>query len=117
MSPPKPSPLRNLVDILSSAVQAIDDRYAAANLDFPALDEPCDPTSEAEQLLTTDPGVTKAVAHIVAAAGQLSASVEFPALAVVNTALSVRDPQIDKYLAEGSNTSSPNSSMLPLASG
>lgn len=57
-------------------------------LDFPSLDAPCDPKSPSE-LLSTDPLVVRAINHIVAAAGQLSATVQAPFLSICDASMAV----------------------------
>ncbi|KAG6865359.1 hypothetical protein C0991_003211 [Blastosporella zonata] len=47
------------------------------SLDFPSLDAPCDPNNPAEQL-TAHPVVVQAINKIVAAAGQMSMTVQAP---------------------------------------
>ncbi len=61
---------------------------ASDHLDFPSLDAPCDPKSPSE-LLTADPLVVRAINHIVAAAGQLSATVQAPFLSICDASMAV----------------------------
>ena len=82
------SPLRHLVNVLSSAVARIDKKYAAANLEFPALDKPFDERDSACRLLS-DPDVVPHSSVIVAAADQLIASARHPMQAVLDMAQSV----------------------------
>ena len=75
---PPPSPL---VATCSESV--------AAGLDFPSLDTPFDPTSPSEAL-TSHPTVMAAISRIIAAAGQLSASVQTPFLTLCDATMGVR---------------------------
>ena len=87
----KISPLRHLVNILSDAVTRIDEKYASANLEFPALNEPFDEKDPA-CLLLSDPDVVPFSSVIVAAADQLVASARHPMQAVLDLAHSVSSP-------------------------
>ena len=87
----KISPLRHLVNILSDAVTRIDEKYASANLEFPALGKPFDEKDSASQLLS-DPGVVPLSSVIVAAADQLIASARHPMQAILDMAQSVGAP-------------------------
>ena len=82
-APANMSPLRNLVNILSDAVTQIDQRYASANLKFPALDRPFREEDSARSLLSS-PDVIPLASVIVAAADQLIASVRPPARIVLD---------------------------------
>ena len=84
----KVSPLRHLVNILSDAVTRIDEKYASANLEFPALDKPFD-EQNAACLLLSDPDVVPLSSVIVAAADQLIVSARHPLQAVLDVAQSV----------------------------
>lgn len=59
------------------------------NLDFPSLDAPCNPTALSE-LLTSDPKVLSAIGQIIAAAGQLTATVQTPFLSLCDAIMGVR---------------------------
>lgn len=65
-------------------------------LDFPSLDAPCDPTALSE-LLTSDPLVVRAINHIVAAAGQLSATVQAPFLSICDASMAVSNGAFRGY--------------------
>ena len=84
----KTSPLRRLVNILSDAVTQIDEKYALADLEFPALHKQFDEKDPAWRLLS-DPDVVPLSSVIVAAADQLIASVRHPMQAVLDMAQSV----------------------------
>ena len=84
----KISPLRHLVNILSDAVARIDEKYASADLEFPALDRPFDEKDSACQLLSA-PDVVPLSSVIVAAADQLIVSARHPMQAILDTAQSV----------------------------
>ena len=58
-------------------------------LDFPSLDAPYDSSSPSERLLSSDPEVCAAINRIVAACGQLSASVREPFLSLCDASLGV----------------------------
>lgn len=62
-----------------------------APLDFPSLDEPYDPQSPAEALLS-HPTIVHATKLIVSATGQLAAMTQRPFLTVCDAAMGVRDP-------------------------
>ena len=89
----KASPLRSLVDILSDAVARIEEKYAYANLEFPALDKPFDGKDPACRVLS-DPDVVPLSSVIVAAADQLIASARHPMQAVLDMAQSVFLPRV-----------------------
>ncbi|KAK7052486.1 O-methyltransferase [Favolaschia claudopus] len=61
------------------------------SLDFPSLDAPCDPNSPAEQL-TTHPTVVAAINRIVAAAGQMAATVQVPFLTLCDAGMGYHLP-------------------------
>lgn len=79
MSSPTISPLRQLADIISSAVDAIDAGCKELKADYPNLDEPFNPAAPSEAA-SMSPGVVPAAALVVAACAQLSATVNIPAL-------------------------------------
>jgi len=85
----KISPLRHLVNVLSDAVTRIDEIYASASLEFPALEKPFNEKDPA-CLLLSDPEVIPLASIIVAAADQLIVSARHPIQAVFDMALSVR---------------------------
>ena len=57
-------------------------------LDFPSLDAPYDQTSLSEAL-TTHPVVLSAISRIIAAAGQMSATVQTPFLSLCDATMGV----------------------------
>lgn len=57
-------------------------------LDFPSLDQPCDPNSPNEAL-TSDPAVIIAIGNIVSAAGQIAAIVQNPFLTLCDASMGV----------------------------
>ena len=57
-------------------------------LDFPSLDAPCNQTSLSEAL-TTHPVVLLAISRIIAAAGQMSATVQTPFLSICDATMGV----------------------------
>ncbi|KAF7304344.1 Ich1 protein [Mycena chlorophos] len=65
--------------------------------DFPALDAPSDPSSLSEQL-TAHPTVAAAITRIVAAAGQLSATVHPPFLTICDAAMGYHLPSCLRLL-------------------
>ncbi|TFK34695.1 hypothetical protein BDQ12DRAFT_689414 [Crucibulum laeve] len=71
-------------------------------LDFPSLDAPCDPTSLAEAL-TAHPTVVVAINRILAAAGQMSATVQTPFLTLCDATMGYHLPSCMRIL-EASNT-------------
>ncbi|KAF8629507.1 hypothetical protein AX17_005633 [Amanita inopinata Kibby_2008] len=100
VSPP-PSPHVPIPD-QSYGFSAIHDSGAASSLDFPSLDAPCEPNSLSEQL-TTDPLVVRAINHIVAATGQLAASVQAPFLSLCDASMAYHLPSCLRLL-EASHT-------------
>ncbi|PPQ96694.1 hypothetical protein CVT26_010246 [Gymnopilus dilepis] len=76
--PPSPS-ITTAPEYTSSSAPTPASSADAPRVDFPSLDSPCDPTSMSETL-TTHPSVVDAIGRIVAAAGQLSATVQTPFL-------------------------------------
>ena len=80
--------LRLLVDTISSAVTAIDDRFEEAGLDFPSLHDPFDDKHPSTALLF-DPDVAANVAVIVCATEQLSVSVRSPTTVLLETSIAV----------------------------
>ncbi|KAF7314008.1 S-adenosyl-L-methionine-dependent methyltransferase [Mycena chlorophos] len=79
------SPLRALLNIISTSVDAIDAAYASANLPHPSLDAPYDPHAPGEAL-RSDPGVAAAAKNIIGAAAQMIAELEHPFQGVTSTA-------------------------------
>ena len=75
------SPLRQLADIISTSVDKIDTAFSAANLQYPSLNEPFNPTSPNEGL-SMSPEVIQAATLAVAACAQLSATINVPALSL-----------------------------------
>jgi len=75
----KKSPLRVLADIISEAVNHIDNEYSAAQLEFPSLKDVFDPKDPANVLLS-DAQVIKNTSLVVAAAEQLVASIRAPVM-------------------------------------
>lgn len=73
------SPLRQLANIISESVDRIDGIFAEANVQYPSLEHPFNPTSAAEGL-SMSPDVIGAASLVVAACAQLSSTVNVPAL-------------------------------------
>ncbi|KAF8634693.1 hypothetical protein AX15_000751 [Amanita polypyramis BW_CC] len=71
-------------------------------LDFPSLDAPYDPNSPSE-LLSADPIVVRATNHIIAAAGQLTATVQAPFLSICDASMAYHLPSCIR-LFEASHT-------------
>ena len=82
------SPLRNLVNILSDAVTKVDQKYASAKLEFPALDRPFREEDPAWCLLSS-PDVASLASIIVAAADQLIASARPPVQTILDMSQAV----------------------------
>ena len=93
--------LRSLHTIVGEALDEIEGIYASSGcsspsestsstipLDFPSLDVPCDQTSPSEAL-TTHPAVLLAISRIIAAAGQMSATVQTPFLSLCDATMGV----------------------------
>jgi hypothetical protein len=85
----KKSSLRVLADIISDAVDRIDNEYAAAHLDFPSLNELFDPKDPANVFLA-DAQVIKNTSLVVAAAEQLVATIRPPVIVAGDLGLVVR---------------------------
>ncbi|KAJ7080600.1 O-methyltransferase [Mycena belliarum] len=66
-------------------------------LDFPSLDAPYDPASPSEQL-TTHPAVVAAINRIVAAAGQMAATVQVPFLTLCDAGMGYHLPSCLRLL-------------------
>ncbi|KAJ6555116.1 hypothetical protein DFH09DRAFT_1038072 [Mycena vulgaris] len=66
-------------------------------LDFPSLDAPCDPASPSEQL-TAHPTVVAAINCIVAAVGQMTATVQVPFLSLCDTSMGYHLPSCLRLL-------------------
>ena len=79
--------LRDLSDIISSAVDRIENALDAQSLDFPSPDTPYTKESESPRNI---PEVFDAVNTIIAAAGQLTAVARAPALTVFDIMFMVR---------------------------
>lgn len=79
-----PSSLRLLADIISDAVDKIDASFNQANLEYPDLNAPFNPASPSEGA-SVAPDVIQAAMLVVAACGQLSATVKIPALTLYDT--------------------------------
>lgn len=67
-----------------------DEELNGTPLDFPPLDEPYDPLSPAEALLS-HPNVVRATKLMVSAAGQLAATVQRPFLTICDATMGVSD--------------------------
>jgi hypothetical protein len=90
--------LRALLSIIGDSLDSIEKVYAqpsapelvtpSDHLDFPSLDEPYDANSAAEAL-KSHPAVVDAIKRIVAATGQMVATVQIPAVTVAETAMAV----------------------------
>ncbi|KAJ7202040.1 O-methyltransferase [Mycena pura] len=71
--------------------------FTGNGLDFPSLDASCDPTSPSEQL-TAHPIVAAAINRIVAAAGQMAASVQAPFLSLCDAGMGYHLPSCLRVL-------------------
>ncbi|KAF9044375.1 hypothetical protein BJ165DRAFT_1612036 [Panaeolus papilionaceus] len=69
----------------------------SSRIDFPALDQPYEPDSLSESL-TCDPAVLGAILKIVAAAGQLSATVQVPFLSLCDAVMGYHLPSCMRLL-------------------
>lgn len=65
-----------------------DASYHSFPLDFPSLDACCDPSSLSE-MLTQNPDVIAAINRIIAACGQMTATVQTPFLTICDATMSV----------------------------
>ncbi|KAF9559940.1 hypothetical protein CPC08DRAFT_665869, partial [Agrocybe pediades] len=91
--PPSPSTAASS----PSALPAHFTTNANSPVDFPSLDAPCDATSLSEAL-TSDPAVLNAIGRIVAAAGQLSATVQLPFLTLCDSIMGYHLPSCMRLL-------------------
>ncbi|KAJ7868933.1 hypothetical protein B0H14DRAFT_2572091 [Mycena olivaceomarginata] len=83
------STLRMLANIITGAVDTMEQAYTEAGMPLSSLDEPFRREESAETLRRTAE-VSGAVKNIIAAAAQLTATVSDPVVLAVNTALAVR---------------------------
>ena len=89
--------LRALHAVIGTAIDEMERTYRARapNLDYPSLDEPYYPTAQhtpeedLAETLKSDPDVAAASKRIVAACGQLAASVHRPFFSLIEGVLSV----------------------------
>lgn len=86
--PPSPS-ITTTSDYTASTTATLAPSADTPAVDFPSLDLPCNSTSLSETL-TTHPTVLDAIGRIVAAAGQLSATVQVPFLTICDAIMGVR---------------------------
>ncbi|KAF7291228.1 Methyltransf-2 domain-containing protein [Mycena indigotica] len=77
--------LRQLVSLISTSLDTVEEVFSRHNLAVPTLDTAYDPASPAEELLS-DPAVSTALLTIVAASGQLTATFRKPTIAILNAA-------------------------------
>jgi hypothetical protein len=88
MAPTKPSPLRQLVDIISSQVSEIEAIFEKQGVDYPSLDDPFVPGSQSE-LAAMAPDVMQCAMLVVAACGQLSTTLGAPGATLYATSAGV----------------------------
>lgn len=74
-----------------------DERLNSTPLDFPSLDDPYDPLSPAEALLS-HPTVVHATKLIVSATGQLAAMVQRPFLTICDATMGVSDRACSQHM-------------------
>ncbi|KAJ7653148.1 O-methyltransferase [Mycena polygramma] len=86
---PPPSP--------SSSSSTQSSSFTGTGLDFPSLDAPYDPASPSEQL-AAHPTVVAAINRIVAAAGQMAATVQVPFLTLCDAAMGYHLPSCLRLL-------------------
>ena len=67
--------LRSLAKLINDSVQQIDESCARRGVTFPSLE---DPSAPADDVVYDDPVVKQAVANIVGASAQLTATVRTP---------------------------------------
>ncbi|PPR01314.1 hypothetical protein CVT24_006347 [Panaeolus cyanescens] len=94
--PPSPS-ITTTHDSGHDSLQPPFSYKCSPRIDFPALDQPYDPESLSESL-TSDPIVLGAILRIVAAAGQLSATVQVPFLSLCDAAMGYHLPSCMRLL-------------------
>ncbi|KAI5116033.1 hypothetical protein M0805_002088 [Coniferiporia weirii] len=79
--------LKSLLDIISSSVHTILDTCKKTGKEFPSLNHPAQPSEFSPDGVRNDPAVVESIGLIVAAATQLIATVQPPAVTVTNLAL------------------------------
>ncbi|KAF9264075.1 O-methyltransferase [Marasmius fiardii PR-910] len=85
------STLRQLADLISVSVDAIDARFSKNGLTFPSLNDPFNPVSPAEALLRS-PDLVKHIMTAVSACSQLTATVNMPMSLLGDVGLSFQIP-------------------------
>ena len=86
--PPSPSMATHAQSIPPLRPASVPSSGSTNPLDFPSLDAPYDQTSLSEAL-TTHPVVLSAISRIIAAAGQMSATVQTPFLSLCDATMGV----------------------------
>ncbi|KAL0578858.1 hypothetical protein V5O48_003138 [Marasmius crinis-equi] len=90
-SPANPSALRQLADLISSSVDAIEARFAKDGLAYPSLNDSFNPRSPAEALAKS-PELVKHILAAVSACSQLSANIHMPMSTLADMVLGVHLP-------------------------
>ncbi|KIK63987.1 hypothetical protein GYMLUDRAFT_57032 [Collybiopsis luxurians FD-317 M1] len=93
---PPPSPL--ILSYSQSSVSSQDRSTTPTLLDFPSLDLPFDANSPSETLTSHHPVVITAINRIVAAAGQMSATVQIPFLTLCDAGMGFHLPSCLRLL-------------------
>ena len=87
MSSTKTSPIRQLVEIISSKVSEIEAIFEKQGLDYPNLDEPF--VFGQQEIAATAPDVSQYTALVVAACNQLSTTLSAPASTLLSISAGV----------------------------
>ncbi|KAJ7073917.1 S-adenosyl-L-methionine-dependent methyltransferase [Mycena amicta] len=92
--------LPDLLALLTQSIDSLTSLYASAGHPLPSLDAPFEPKTPAEEFRLSSPGVMDATRQIVAAAGQIIASVRDPVIGVMLTAHSFNVPACLRVASE-----------------
>lgn len=98
------STLRLLANIITDAVDVMEQVYTTAGIPLPSLDEPYQRHDPGEALRQT-PEVTGAVRNIMAAAAQITAAVCDPVTMTINSAFAVSMVRAESILLTKSTVS------------
>ena len=85
------STLQQLASIITSGISAIDSVYSAAGTPYPDLN---DPTPSKTKDVSFDEDLARTKALVIAACGQLIASLQAPAQTIIQSAASVSAPLV-----------------------
>ena len=89
MSSLKTSPIRQLVEIISSKVSEIEAIFEKQGLDYPNLDDPFVSGQQEPEIAAMAPDVSQYTALVVAACNQLSTTLSAPASTLLSISAGV----------------------------